>query len=410
MTLDESLASGQPGHLSDHGTLHSTYNDSLVNRNIQYVAVPADGGDDANDGFTWGTAKATVKAACTLVTAATGGIVNIGIGTFVEEGNIPWNRGVRIEGTAVNGTQIQLKDGENEHLFVSEPGLIGTEFLHWAHIRNMRIRGSNDVADGKDLIRFDSRVGENCRIENVILHPGKNGVGIHTTRGGQPIFWNDIHSFVAAPPDSGAAAIYLERQPGDIFQSVVLQNISGDNHLDALIHARGFYNENIETLTIIGMKSESGFGQLASVWLDDMQCQVTIIGGSVFDVGGSPDAFVKITGPTQSNVSVNMIGCAGAPDKWINDTSIWLTEIPRLPGAEKVSYLHYRYGIIQFRLSDTSNQELRPVRVEALALADSAKFAPLTVAGQDAIFVDPIDGDLMILFGDGTLKTIVTDS
>ncbi len=371
---------------------------------IQYVAI---GGKNTNDGLSWQSAKATVKAAAEATSAA-GGEVRIGLGNFTEEaGNIPWYRGVHIIGMGV-GTTVGLAPGVDEHLFVSEPGLSGKEFLHWSQISHMRIRGGDAV--GKDLIRFDSRVGENCKIEHVILHPGKNGVGIHATRGGQPIFWNDIHSFVGHPPNSGAKAISLERLPGDIFQAVVLSNISGDNHTDALIHARGFYNENVASLTIVGVKSEAGFGQRDTIWLEDMQCPVTIIGASVYDVGGHPNSLVKITAPSgPSNVSVNLIGCSGAPTYWIDDMSPWDTKVPRLPGAEKATYLHYRYGEVQFRVSDSSRQQLRLPRVVGLALASPPRYPPVTVDGQAAIYINT-KGDLEILFPDGIRKTIVTDT
>ena len=374
---------------------------SPVDVGIQHVAKH---GNDTDDGFSWQSAKLTVKAGAEATSAA-GGSLEIGLGNFVEEGNIPWFRGVHINGRGV-GTTVALAPGVDEHLFVSEPGLSGKEFLHWAQISNMRLRAGDSV--GKDLIRFKSRVGENCTIGNIIMHPGQNGIGVHVTRGGQPIFWSDIHSFVA--PNSEALGISLERQSGDIFQSAHLSNISGDNH-KALIHARGFYNENVASLTINGLKSEAGFGQLDTIWLEDMQVPVTIIGASVYDVGAHPNSLVKITAPLgPSNVSVNLIGCNGAPKYWIDDMSPWDTKIPRLPGAEKIVELTYRYGEVQFRISDSSRQQLRLPRVVGLALADPPRYAPVPVDGQAAVYIDPVKGDLKILFGDGTSKTIVTDS
>jgi len=45
----------------------------------------------------------------------------------------------------------------------------------------------------------------------------------------------------------------------------------------------------------------------------------------------------------------------------------------------------------------------------AIGMADGIA-APSTITGMALLFVDTADGDLKIKFGDGTLKTIVTDT
>lgn len=47
---------------------------------------------------------------------------------------------------------------------------------------------------------------------------------------------------------------------------------------------------------------------------------------------------------------------------------------------------------------------------EYLTVMDAADAAPPTIAGHVSIYVDPADGDLKVKFGDGTVKTIVTDT
>ena len=53
--------------------------------------------------------------------------------------------------------------------------------------------------------------------------------------------------------------------------------------------------------------------------------------------------------------------------------------------------------------------ETRESRFSTIVLVDGIT-APSTVTGKALIYVDTADGDLKIKFGDGTVKTIVTDT
>jgi hypothetical protein len=50
-----------------------------------YVKTPANGGNNANDGLTWDTAKATVTAAMNLISTAAGNTVKVAAGTYNEK-------------------------------------------------------------------------------------------------------------------------------------------------------------------------------------------------------------------------------------------------------------------------------------------------------------------------------------
>lgn len=52
---------------------------------------------------------------------------------------------------------------------------------------------------------------------------------------------------------------------------------------------------------------------------------------------------------------------------------------------------------------------LESVRNDSIAVKDGMT-PPATIAGVAQFYVDTSDGDLKVKFGDGTIKTIVTDS
>ena len=309
---------------------------------IRYVSRH---GKDTRDGMTRQSAKKTVMAAALDLGGR--GEINIGLGDFVEPPRIPLWQGLKIKGIGPASTDVRVDPAETGPLFVSDPTLTGTEFLHWSGIENLKARG-NDNGEG-DVIQINSRVGEMMQIKDVILHPGAGGSGIHVRRGGQPVQWSNIASFANPDSDSG---IRLEREPGDLWHSVTLTNISGDNHGVALIYASTFLDVRVESLTINGVKSEVGLpgGQLDTIVLHQMACPTVVKGAAVYNINGQANSLVKIL-PSQFGGSfVELRNCVGGMAHWIDDERQGV-QVPKIGIGEGLYSFIYKQGQVLQRIT-----------------------------------------------------------
>ncbi len=295
--------------------------------------------------------KKTVMAAALDLNGR--GDIKVGLGSFVEPGPIPLWQGLRISGVGPASTDIMLDPIETGPLFVSDPTLTGIEFLHWSGIEKLKAR-SNDHGEG-DVIQINSRVGEMCLFSDVILHPGAGGSGIHARRGGQPVHWSNIASF--ANPDSHSG-IRLDRIGGDIWHSVVLQDISGDNHGVALISASNFLNATYENLTILGVKSEAGLpgAQLDTIVLHQMSCPTLVVGASIYDISGQANSLVRILPSSFGGSFVELKNCVGGMTNWIVDERTGFT-IPKRGVGEGLGQFIYKNGQVLQRITTSGGPD-----------------------------------------------------
>lgn len=318
-----------------------------VDAGIRYASLAGDN----TDGLSWATAFHSVKDAA--VAAGRDSLVMVGKGRYYEEGLIPWHRGQIIQALAPWATDVRLADNGTPPLFVSDPGLPDTEFLHGSGIRDIKIRG-NGAAGAGPVVEINCRIGEETVIENVQIH-ASGGDGIHAKRGGQPVFWRGIHIFGGSQYGSGYG-INLERTGGDIWNSAVLHGISGDNNELGLVRfaSAGSGNRENEQLTIIGLKAESnGVRQRDAVVLDGTHLAVTIIGAATRHGSTPGNSLVKILGNGNSPVLLQNI--ATGFDHIIDDQVAEVTVDRRSgPGGEAVSFLFYNRGVEVMRLGSDS--------------------------------------------------------
>jgi hypothetical protein len=114
-------------------------------------------GNDANDGLSWGTAKATPEGALAAVAAISGqqhpnwagnsARVLFGAGVFRTDGLLSVPNGLVVEGSGLSNTEIQLNDGRNCNVFQSASwGTTGTSSIDdQIMFRNIKIRGRSST-------------------------------------------------------------------------------------------------------------------------------------------------------------------------------------------------------------------------------------------------------------------------
>ena len=147
----------------------------------QYVTTD---GSDSNNGLSWATAKATVKAAVlalpTLGSAGSlrhAGSVTIGAGTFTEAGDIELNADLVIQGqgTSNNGTIIQLADNANQPLF--QPSAAFVDWSHHIVFRSVKLEGNKANQTGSHSLVRIFRGGFNTAFYDVFFR-GASGAGL----------------------------------------------------------------------------------------------------------------------------------------------------------------------------------------------------------------------------------------
>ncbi len=318
---------------------------AAVDVGIRYASLAGDN----TDGLSWATAFHSVKDA--VLAAGRDSLVRVGKGRYFEEGLIPWYRGLVIDGLGPWATDVRLADNGTAPLFISDPGLPSTEFLHGSGIRNIKIRG-NVAASLGPVVEINSRIGEETIFYNVQIH-ASGGDGIHAKRGGQPVYWQDIHIFGS---ESIGYGINLERTGGDIWNSVVLHGISGDNNELGLIRfaSAGSGNRENEQLLIMGLKAESnGVRQRDAVVLDGTHLAVSIIGAATHNGSKGGNSLVKIIG--NPNPPVLLQNIATGYDHIIDDQAAGVTVDRNAgPGGEAVAFLFYNKGQEIMRLGSGS--------------------------------------------------------
>jgi hypothetical protein len=151
---------------------------------VIYVAKT---GSDNNNGFTAQTAKLTIAAAVAQLPhlgkmgsgGAHYGLINIGPGLFVENGNLELNQGISYIGSQTNivglGTTIQLANNVNEPLFSYTADWITSQrssgaYSHYVSLRNLDLDGNfannTSTTANDDLVDLVGG-GYNTAFENV---------------------------------------------------------------------------------------------------------------------------------------------------------------------------------------------------------------------------------------------------
>jgi hypothetical protein len=128
--------------------------------------------------------------------------------------------------------------------------------------------------------------------------------------------------------------------------------------------------------------------------------------------GSSITATTSVMAGSTSNIrwSSRSIMNSGASGR-INFTNSAGTDFTRLTlGPEGSAYPElgsFSSGLLDF--TNTAGANLTPIGCQSLEILDGMT-APSATSGRAKIYVDTADGDLKVIFGDGTIKTLATDT
>lgn len=193
-------------------------------------------------------------------------------------GMAPWNFG---------GSNLCRLPGATGSLFVPDPTTLpGTEYWHWLQLKNLRLEddASNMTGSG---IEINCRTGEGFIMHDLLVY----GFGEHNIafrRGGTNLYPENLHLFRAKT----GAGLLIERTGADVWSSVDVRKVSGDNNKVALIRVSKA-GEVFENFKFTSIKAESKDA-------DSQPC--------VIELEGLNTAFVEI-----DNVSATAVGAASNP-------------------------------------------------------------------------------------------------
>ncbi len=357
MALDESIVSGQSGHLTDHQTLHAFHNTYQTDHNsTRYVATT---GNDSNDGLTWETAKLTIASA--QATSGTKAIIYVGKGTFNIDISIEMVDGQSIIGISPHGTfgtilQATATLGTDPVLKNSTGNLTAGGLF------NMQIKGTNDGDGGVGIHITATGVADHWSMDNLNINNfTSHGIHFEQSSGiaGNPMNFGMLNFFTNGAGGTGDG-IRLEKVSRSIYH---FDYIGGDNNADSLIRLENlneFVHVRIDSLkaertvdsthddVITVNAAGSGALSIGSLWVLNTR-----------STGTTPNAIIRETGGTglRYDIGLVMVEETGTK-KYVNGfddgtNPILLAEFTNRPWNAYVKGQGYRRGVLRVIQSNT---------------------------------------------------------
>ncbi len=293
MTLDETIARGQSGHLADHQTLHEFHNDYLsANPGIRYVRSD---GVDSDDGLTWQTAKASVAGAQTA--GGTVAKIYIGPGIFDIKTSIELVDGQAIIGTSPHtnfGTQLKAHaDLGTDPVIVNTGGNLTSGGLF-----DFQVRGTADANGGVGLEFQQQLIADNWTIDRVAAI-GMTSHGFSWPSGtgaGNPLTIGVVNAFSCGADGVGDGFFLNAPAAGP----VSFRYLGGDNNGGSLLRIATFSEAAV--VRIDHLKAERTIDgrheQIVNI-TNSLQGTLSIGTFRVFhnvSTGSDPNALIKVNG------------------------------------------------------------------------------------------------------------------
>jgi|GEM_PF-6471719 len=224
--------------------------------------------------------------------------------------------GISIWGVGMGETQspasvLIQRSAVNESAIVNDPETLPpTAYWHWSEFRNFQLEKATPTTDTKGSgIDVNARTGEGFSITRVLVSNFPEA-GIVLRRGGTTPFLQDLHLF-----GNGTYGLDMQRTSRDVWESVFVNAISGDDNRFALIRIKNAGSRE-ETFHISTLKAEidTRGRQPYIVELDTLNGATAYLDNISAAAHAQPGSAVVHIVNTSAAVYLDQIAVAGYPD------------------------------------------------------------------------------------------------
>ena len=233
------------------GLVSNQIDDHYATLNVKRYGAIGDGTTDDTDAIQMAIDVASVTD------SGMGGVVLCPTGNYAIS-QLEVKDGVVLRGEVLGvgtqrGTTLSQIAGTNDDLIVFDTSFAATDYQHYTGVENLELIGN--AADSSGIgIRLLHRAGESFTLRKLLI-VDMPGHGISLEGGGTAAYVEDIHCFRCGVGASAGHGVNIQKGGSDVWNSLWIRGVSGDNNEDGLIRVQGFSSAE-ENLIIRDVKSE----------------------------------------------------------------------------------------------------------------------------------------------------------